>query len=152
MKVLNLPEAELRIRMNKGKHEVFDPVRKRHVSLTPEEWVRQHFLHFLILNKKVPPSLIAVETSIKYNNLAKRCDVVVYNRIGEPALIVECKAPEIEITEDVFQQIAMYNMTLKVKYLVLTNGLEHYTCKVDHENGSFSFLKDIPDFDEMNRQ
>jgi hypothetical protein len=151
MKELNLPGVELRIRINKGKSEVFDPVRKKHVSLTTEEWVRQHFLQFLIIQKKVPPSLIAVETSIKYNRLSKRCDVVVYDRKGQPALIVECKAPEIQISQDVFHQVAMYNMTLKVKYLVVTNGLDHYTCAVDHEKGSFHFLKEVPDFDEMNR-
>lgn len=151
MRELNLPGVELRIRDRDGKHEVFDPVRKKHVSLSAEEWVRQHFLHFLINQKRVPPSLIAVETSIKYNRLSKRCDVVVYNRSGQPVLIVECKAPEIEISQDVFHQVAMYNMTLKVRYLVVTNGLDHYTCVVDHEKGSFHFLKDVPDFDEMNR-
>ena len=151
MKELNLPGVELRIRINKGKSEVFDVVRKKHVSLTAEEWVRQHFLHFLIIQKKVPPSLIAIETSIKYNRLSKRCDVVVYDRKGQPVLIVECKAPEIQISQDVFHQVAMYNMTLKVKYLVVTNGLEHYSCAIDHEKRSFQFLKDVPDFDEMNR-
>jgi hypothetical protein len=150
MRELNLPVVELRIRIHKGKREVFDPVRKRHVSLTAEEWVRQHFLQFLVIQKRVPSALIAVETSIKYNRLAKRCDLVVYNRNGQPVLIVECKAPEIEISQDVFQQVAMYNMTLKVKYLVVTNGLDHYTCIVDHEAGSFQFLKDIPDYDDMN--
>jgi hypothetical protein len=150
MRELNLPGAELRIRINKGKREVFDVVRKKHVSLTSEEWVRQHFLHFLIIRKKVPPSLIAIETSIKYNRLSKRCDMVVYNRNGQPVLIVECKAPEIEISQDVFHQVAMYNMTLKVKYLVVTNGLDHYSCAIDHETKSFKFLKDVPDFDEMN--
>jgi hypothetical protein len=151
MRELNLPAAELRVRMNRGKPEVFDPVRKRHVNLTAEEWVRQHFLHFLIIHKKVPPSLIAVEKSIKYNQLSKRCDVVVYDRDRQPVLIVECKAPEIEINQDVFRQVALYNMTLQVKYLVVTNGLNHYSCAIDHEKGSFEFLKEIPDFDEMNR-
>jgi hypothetical protein len=151
MRDLNLPAAELRIRINKEKREVFDPVRKRYVILTSEEWVRQHFLHFLLTRKKVPPSLIAVEASIKYNHLAKRCDVVVYNRKGIPVLIVECKSPEIEINQDVFQQVAMYNLTLKVKYLVVTNGLDHYTCVVDHEKGSFQFIEEIPDFEEMTR-
>jgi type I site-specific restriction endonuclease len=150
MKELNLPDAGLRIRINNGKKEVFDPVRRRHVSLTAEEWVRQHFLNFLINQKQVPASLIAVETSVKYNNLAKRCDIVVFTRKGKPVLIVECKAPEVKVTGDVFHQAAMYNMPLKVRYLVLSNGLEHYTCIVDHEKGSFSFLKDVPDFDEMN--
>jgi type I site-specific restriction-modification system R (restriction) subunit len=151
MRELNLPGAILRTRINKGKREVFDVVRKKHVSLTAEEWVRQHFLHFLILQKKVPPSLIAVETSIKYNRLSKRCDIVVYDRNGQPVLIVECKAPEIVISQDIFHQVAMYNMTLKVRYLVVTNGLDHYSCAIDHETKSFHFLRDIPDFDELNR-
>jgi hypothetical protein len=151
MKELNLPAVELRVRIYRGKSEVFDPVRKRHVSLTAEEWVRQHFLHFLINHKKVPPSLIAIEKAIQYNHLSKRCDLVVYNRDRLPVLIVECKAPEIEINQDVFRQVAMYNMTLKVKYLVVTNGLDHYSCSIDHEKGSFEFLKDIPDFDVLNR-
>jgi len=150
MKELNLPEIDLRIRNKDGKQEVFDVARKRHVRLTAEEWVRQHFLHFLINQKKVPLSLIAVESSIKYNKLSKRCDIVVYNKNGKPALIVECKAPEIVISQEVFNQVAMYNMTLKVKFLVVTNGLEHYSCAVDHEKGSFAFLKDIPDFEELN--
>jgi type I site-specific restriction-modification system R (restriction) subunit len=151
MKELNLPGVELRTRINRGKSEVFDPVRKKYVTLTAEEWVRQHFLNFLIIHKKVPPSLIGVETSIKYNHLSKRCDVVVYNRNGQPVLIVECKAPEIEISQDVFHQVAMYNMTLKVRYLVVTNGLDHYSCAIDHKNKSFQFLQDVPDFEEMNK-
>jgi len=150
MRELNLPEASFRFRIKNGKREVFDPVRKKHVSLTSEEWVRQHFLQFLIIHKKVPASLIAVEKSIKYNNLSKRCDVVVYNRDRQPVLIVECKAPEIEISQEVFRQVALYNMTLKVKYLVVTNGLDHYTCAIDHEKGLFEFLKEIPEYDEIN--
>ena len=150
MKELNLPGIDLRIRNIEGRQEVFDVVRKRHVRLTAEEWVRQHFLHFMINQKKVPLSLIAVETSIKFNNLSKRCDIVVYNRNGKPALVVECKAPEIEISQEVFNQVAMYNMTLKVKYLVVTNGREHYSCRIDFEKGSFQFLEDIPDFEELN--
>jgi hypothetical protein len=150
MKELNLPGIDLRIRNREGKQEVFDQVRKKYVRLTEEEWVRQHFLHFLIIQKNVPPSLIAVETTIRYNNLTKRCDIVVYNRNGKPVLVVECKAPEIAISQDVFNQVAMYNMTLKVKFLVVTNGMEHYSCEIDHEKVSFRFLNDIPDFNEMN--
>ena len=148
---LNLPAAELRIRTREGKQEVFDTVRKKHVRLTAEEWVRQHFLHFLIDHRNIPSSLVAVETSIKYNKLSKRCDIVVYNRNGKPDLIVECKAPEIRISEDVFHQVAMYNVTLKVRHLVVTNGLEHYSCRIDFETGTYRFLKDVPDFDELNR-
>lgn len=149
MRKLNLPGAGLKIRSSDGREEVFDVVRKKYVKLTAEEWVRQHFLHFLISQKKVPLSLIVVETSIKYNNLSKRCDIVVYNRRGKPALIVECKAPGVEISEGVFHQVAMYNMTLKVPYIAVTNGIEHYSCRIDFEKGSYRFLKDIPDFEEL---
>ena len=150
MKELNLPGIDLRIRNREGKQEVFDQIRRKYVRLTEEEWVRQHFLHFLINQKNVPPSLIAVETTIRYNNLTKRCDIVVYNRNGKPVLVVECKAPEIAISQDVFNQVAMYNMTLKVKFLVVSNGMEHYSCAIDHEKVSYRFLKDIPDFNQMN--
>jgi hypothetical protein len=145
------PVFELQKRKIEGREEVFDPVRKKYVALTPEEWVRQYFLQYLIGLKNFPPSLLAVETSIKYNKLSKRCDIVAFSRKGKPLLIVECKAPEVEIDQDVFQQIAMYNFTLKVRYLVVTNGSTSYICLVDHETGVISFLQELPDFDTMNR-
>jgi hypothetical protein len=149
MRELNLPGFEPRIRISKGRQEIFDPVRKKHVRLTPEEWVRQHFLHFLIDRKKVPASLIAVETSVKYNQLAKRCDIVVFDRKGRPVLIVECKAPEVAITPGVFRQVAMYNLPLMVRFLVMTNGIDHYSCSIDYEKGSFRFIEDVPDFETI---
>jgi len=149
MKALNLPEADLRIRKSGGKHEVFDIIRKRFVRLSAEEWVRQHFIQYLIRQKQVPASLVAVETTINYNRLSKRCDIVVYDKTGKPALIVECKAPEVAITQEVFDQVAIYNMTLKVNYLVVTNGLEHFACYIDHELRCYSFLKEIPEYSEL---
>ena len=143
-------ETGLRTRINNGREEIFDPVRKKFVALTPEEGVRQYFIRFLVDRKNVPVSLVAVETAIKYNRLAKRCDIVIYRRDGKPALIVECKAPDIEITEDVFQQIAMYNFSLKVRYLVITNGKATYACYIDYEKGTLSYLQDVPDFETMN--
>ena len=146
MNTLNLPETDLRIRQSGDKREVFDVIRKRFIKLTSEEWVRQHFIHFLIHQKQVPASLIGVETSIKYNRLSKRCDIVVFNNNGAPVMIVECKAPGIEISQEVFNQVAMYNMTLKVNYLVVTNGMDHFISLIDHQNRSFSFLKEVPDY------
>ena len=143
---LHLPEANLRIRRSGDKTEVFDVIRKRFVKLTSEEWVRQHFIHYLISQKQVPASLIGVETSIKYNQLSKRCDIVVFTNTGKPVLIVECKAPEVLISQEVFNQVALYNMTLMVNYLVVTNGIDHFVSYIDHQKRSFTFLKEIPDY------
>ncbi|MCX6245270.1 MAG: type I restriction enzyme HsdR N-terminal domain-containing protein [Bacteroidetes bacterium] len=149
MQTLNLPDAALRIRRKGEKTEVFDTIRKKFIALTPEEWVRQHFIHYLTGHRNVPHSLISVEASLKYNRLKKRSDIVVYGTDGTPRLIVECKAPEVPLTQAVFDQAAMYNMTLKVPYLAITNGMEHYICKIDHEKGKYFFLKECPDFSEM---
>ena len=146
MQNLNLPGIDLRIRNSVEKREVFDVIRKKFVSLTQEEWVRQHFLHYLINQKNVPASLIGVEKQIKFNRLKKRFDIVVFGKRGNPILIVECKAPEVSISQDVFHQIALYNMTLKVSYLLVTNGLEHFACYIDHDKSTYSFLKEIPDY------
>jgi hypothetical protein len=148
MQKLNLPEITARIRDGKnGKQEIFDEVRKKFVRLTPEEWVRQHFLHFMIVRLSFPASLIVVEAAIKYNNLVKRFDILAYRADGQPCFVVECKSPDIEITQAVFDQVAMYNMTLTVDYLAVTNGISHYACKIDHINRSYQFLKDIPSFE-----
>jgi hypothetical protein len=150
MQQLNLPASELKIRNTNGKNEVFDSIRRRYVMLTPEEWVRQHFIGYLVRERNVPSSLISVESSLKYNGLKKRSDIVIFNNMGKPRMIVECKAPEIKITQDVFDQVAIYNMTLNVPYLVVTNGIEHFACRIDHRNSTYEFLKDIPDYPEMN--
>src|ERR1035437_10387852 len=149
MQALTLPDAGLRIRSKNEKQEVFDCVRKKFVALTPEEWVRQHFIHYLIHHLSVPVSLIAVEASLHYHRLKKRSDIVVYGKDGKPSLIVECKAPEVAITQAVFDQVAMYNMTLKVPYLAVTNGLVHFACHIDHSSGKIVFLKEIPVYGEM---
>jgi len=116
------------------------------VILTPEEWVRQNFLKYLVEEKKYPASLIAVEKEFKLNNLSKRSDAVIYNKQGNPYLIIECKAPEVKIDQKVFDQIARYNMVLNVELLVVTNGLQHFCCKLDAENDTYYFLKEIPDY------
>ncbi len=121
-------------------------MRKKYFVLTPEEWVRQHFVQFLIEEKKYPVSLIALEKQLTINNRKKRTDILIFNAVGEPDIIVECKAPQIKISQDTFDQIARYNLKLKANYLIVTNGLEHFFCKMDFENETYIFLKDIPDY------
>jgi len=153
MPELNLPEYPVKIRSKTdGKREILDPVRKKFVRLTPEEWVRQHFLNFLVNSHHYPASLIHVEASLTYNRLSKRSDIVVYSRQGKPLMAVECKAPTVEITQKVFEQLAMYNFTLKVSYLVLTNGMQHYICRMEPENGHFTFLEEFPDYQDLHDQ
>jgi hypothetical protein len=123
---------------------IFDVVRKKFVVLTPEEWVRQHVVHFLIDEKGFPTSLINVEKQIKLNNTIKRYDAVVFNSSGNISVIVECKAPSVKITQQTFDQIARYNLVLKADYLMVTNGLEHYYCRMDFENERYVFLEELP--------
>ncbi len=150
MQQLNLPSADFHIREGKkGKDEIFDPYRKKFVRLTPEEWVRQHFIHYMVHHLGFPASLIVVEAALTYNRMKKRFDILAYDSFGKPCAVVECKAPSVEITQDVFDQVAMYNMSLEVSYIVVTNGLVHYTCKINHEKQNYSFLKEIPDFKQM---
>ncbi len=149
MQKLNLPEYPIKFGKISDKLSVFDPIRKQYVVLTPEEWVRQNFLLFLINDKKYPSSLLAIEKKIVLNTLTKRCDIVAYNNSGKALLIVECKAPNIDITQQTFDQIARYNMKLKVSHLVVTNGLKHYCCFIDFENNNYRFLEGIPDYMEL---
>jgi hypothetical protein len=146
MKELNLPSYSFKIKSKEQKKYIFDAIRKKFVALTPEEWVRQNFIRYLVNEKDYSSSLIAVEMTLEYNRLSFRADVVVYNRNIEPLMIVECKAPEVKIRQEHFDQIARYNMQLRVKYLIVTNGIDHYVCRVDFENGVYAFLKEIPDF------
>ena len=125
---------------------IFDKLRKKYMVLTPEEWVRQHFVHFLIDKKNYPTSLIALEKQLTINNRKKRTDILVFNTEGSPEIIVECKAPSIKITQDTFDQIARYNLKLQANFLIVTNGLEHFYCKMDFENETYIFLKEIPDY------
>jgi len=148
--MLNLPQLELKTRVTgSGRHEVFDPIRKKYVVLTPEENVRQHFLMMLIENKSYPASLIAVEKSMLINNMQKRFDAVAYNSQGKPLVLMEFKSPKVKLTQAVFEQISVYNIKLRVNYLIVSNGISHYCCKVDFEKGEILFLKDIPDFAEI---
>jgi hypothetical protein len=150
MQKLNLPEITARTRLGlNGKSEIFDEIRRKFVRLTPEEWVRQHFLHYMIFQLGFPASLIVVEASLTYNKMKKRFDMVAYSSAGNPLLIVECKAPDVKLSQSVFDQVAMYNMTLKVGYLAITNGMAHYACRIDHENRSYCFLPELPKFQDL---
>lgn len=148
MKELNLPSFSFKIKTEGAKPQIFDEFRKKWVSLTPEEWVRQHVLQYLFQEKKFPAGLTAVETGIELNGLKRRCDVVYYQSNGKPLMIVECKAPEVQITQTVFDQILRYNLSLEVPYLMVTNGLSHFYAKISEGNKPF-FLREIPEFSEM---
>jgi len=145
----NLPSYPLKIRLHQGKQDVFDGLRKKYVALTPEEEVRQLFIQYLINEKKYPSGLLAAEYSLKVNNRKKRADIVAFSNMGHPLLIVECKAPSIKITQKVFDQIAQYNLSLRVDYLIVTNGLEHFCCQLDFTKNSYRFLEDIPEYSEI---
>ena len=152
MHKLNLPEFDPRIREGeKGKREIFDPVRKKYVRLTPEEWVRQNFLNLMVAHLGLPASRIVVEAELTYNQMKKRFDILAYRSGGTPCMVVECKAPSVEVTQAVFDQAAMYNMTLLVEYVVVTNGLTHYICHIDHPKRTYTFLKEIPTFEALNQ-
>lgn len=146
MERLNLPVYSFKIKSEKGRKFIYDESRRKYVPLTPEEWVRQNFISYLAAEKGVPLSLIAVESLIKILGINKRCDILVYGRNGRPALIVECKSPSVKVSRETFEQIARYNINMKVSYLVVTNGINHYCCRLDHEKGSYTFLESIPPY------
>lgn len=143
---LNLPAFPVKVIVKNGKTFIFDPVRRKYVALTPEEWVRQHFVNYLITEKGYPSGLVANEVAIKLNHTNKRCDTVVYDRYLDPLVVIEYKSPAIEITNSVFDQIARYNMVLKVPYLIISNGLSHYCCRIDYKTQTYRFLEEIPDY------
>jgi type I site-specific restriction endonuclease len=146
---LNLPPYDLKIKHKEGKEVIFDVIRKKYVTLTREEWVRQNFIHFLIHEKQFPMSLMGVEYAVKLYKMQKRADIVLFDNRGKPRLIVECKSPEISISQDTFDQAARYNISLKVDYLIVTNGLDHYCSRINYEKGSYEFLPDIPDYQQV---
>ena len=146
MQKLNLPEYTFRFKNTGNKTYIFDDFRKKFVVLTPEEWVRQNFLMYLIMEKNYPRSLITVEAGLKLYKRIKRTDIVVYDKQGNPVLIVECKAPEVIINEKVFDQIVRYNMALQVNFLIVTNGLDHFCCQLDYQKNTYNFLKNIPNY------
>ncbi|UGS22548.1 type I restriction enzyme HsdR N-terminal domain-containing protein [Flavobacterium channae] len=146
MQNLNFPNYFFRFKNSENKVSIFDEIRKKFILLTPEEWVRQHVVQFLLQDKKYPKSYINVEKLIKINDLSKRYDVVVFQPNGEIFLLIECKAPEVPISQQTFDQIARYNLVLKAKYLMVTNGLNHYFCQMDFENEKYVFLKELPEY------
>lgn len=151
MQQLNLPQYNFRIKTERDKTLIFDVIRKKFVVLTPEEWVRQNFIEYLKNEKKFPESLMAVEKQISVNGLQRRFDLLVYTRNGQPLLIAEFKAPEVKITQEVFDQVVRYNMALRVEKVIVSNGLQHFACEIDYTKNSFSYLPEIPAFAERCR-
>ena len=149
MQQLNLPSYPIKIKEEKGEKYIFDAVRKKYLKLQPEEWVRQNFIQYLIIEKNYRATLIEIEKGLKLNELQKRADVVINSRQGKPIVIVECKAPNVKITQETFEQIARYNTVFKVPYLMVTNGLNHYCCTIDFNTNSFEFLEEIPDYQQL---
>jgi len=141
---LNLPPYPFKISDDGGRLTLFDPIRKKEILITPEEWVRQHFVQFLINQKKYPKALIKLEGRHRLHGMAKRTDIVVYNPAGDKILLVECKAPSVTIDQKTFDQVAHYNMVHKVKLLAVTNGLQHYYCRIDFEEQQYQFLEGLP--------
>ena len=146
---LNLPPFDIKLQQRDGKSFIFDPLRKKYIALTPEEWVRQHFVHFLTDFKGYPKGLLANEVQLNLNGTKKRCDTVLFNKYLSARMIVEYKAPHVEITQAVFDQITRYNMVLKVEYLIVSNGLRHYCCRIDYNTMQYTFLPDIPAYTEL---
>ena len=146
---LNLPPFDIKLQQRDGKSFIFDPLRKKYIALTPEEWVRQHFVHFLTDFKGYPKGLLANEVQLNLNGTKKRCDTVLCNKDLSARMIVEYKAPHVEITQAVFDQITRYNMVLKVEYLIVSNGLRHYCCRIDYNTMQYTFLPDIPAYTEL---
>ncbi|HLW63528.1 MAG TPA: type I restriction enzyme HsdR N-terminal domain-containing protein [Flavobacterium sp.] len=144
MRDLNFPKFQFRFKNTENKWYIFDEIRKKYVFLTPEEWVRQHVVRFLIEVKGYPKSYINLEKIVKINGMNKRYDVVVFDPKGEIFLLVECKEPNVAITQAVFDQIARYNSNLNAQFLMVTNGLQHYYCKLDYLNENYQFLTDLP--------
>ena len=149
MRKLNLPAYDFRYRTEGEICFVLDVYRKRFVKLTPEEEVRQRFARYLVEEKGYPASLIMTEYSLKLNKLSRRCDILVHKPAGHPALLVECKAPEVKISQASFDQVARYNLAFKVSYLIVTNGLKHYCCQIDFETEKITFLKEIPTYESL---
>jgi type I site-specific restriction endonuclease len=143
---LNLPEYNFRIKKQDEKLQIFDSQRKRYVSLTPEEWVRQHFIRFMIEVKGYPAAHLAIEKQLSMNGMKKRCDAILYNNEAKPIMIIEFKAPTVPITQATFDQVAVYNAKLKVDFFIISNGIEHYCCRVNTQTARFEFFPEIPSY------
>ena len=146
---LNLPTYEIKIAQRGNKQLIFDFLRRKYVALTPEEWVRQHFVHYLIEHKGYPAGLIGNEVELNVGEKKLRCDTILYNKVAQPQMIIEYKAPQIKLQQKTFDQISAYNLLLKVDYLIVSNGLQHVCCRMDYDNQKFCFLDDIPDYQNL---
>lgn len=146
---INLPPYKIKLREYNGKRQIFDVLRRRYVALTPEEWVRQHFVHYLMEHKGYPKGLLSNEVELAVGEKKLRCDTLLYNKVLQPQMIVEYKSPEIELTQHVFNQITAYNLLLHVDYLVVSNGLRHYCCRMDYERQTYTFLQEIPAYEDL---
>lgn len=144
MEKLNLPPFNIKLKQEAGKTWVFDLSRRKYVVLTPEEWVRQHFLNYLTTCLRYPKSLIRVESGLRHHKLSRRSDILVFNRAAKPFMLVECKAADVTLTQAVFDQVSVYNQAFQAPYLVITNGLKHFCCKMDYQYQNYEFLQDIP--------
>lgn len=149
MQKLNLPEFEFRIKEENDKKYIFDEVRKQYVVITPEEWVRQNFIKYLTVYLNYPIGFLSIEHNLKINTLQKRCDIVVFSQQLKPVVIIECKKPDVKIDQKVTDQIVRYNYKLRVPFLIMTNGLQHYCLQMDYEKNSYQFLEKIPDYEEV---
>ena len=146
---LNLPQYEINITEKDGKRLIFDFLRRKFVALTPEEWVRQHFTHYLVEHKGYPKGLLGNEIELQIGDKKLRCDTILYNKVVQPRIIIEYKAPTVALQQKTFDQISAYNLLLRVDYLIISNGLEHYCCKMDYEKREYHFLPDIPDYEKL---
>lgn len=146
---INLPPYETKFREQGGKRQIFDVLRRKYVALTPEEWVRQHVVHYLLDYKGYPKGLLANEVEVVIGEKKLRCDTLLYNRALQPQMIIEYKSPEIDLTQRVFDQITAYNFLLHVDYLIVSNGRQHYCCRMDYERQSYQFLKEIPWYEDL---
>lgn len=146
---LNLPSFDIRLQRDDEGVKIFDRLRKKFIILTPEEWVRQHFVNYLINHKGFPESLMANEIGITLNGTRRRCDTVVFDKHGSPMVIVEYKASSIVISQSTFDQIVRYNMVLHARYLIVSNGMNHYCCRIDYDNMSYDFMKEVPDYADL---
>ena len=146
---LNLPSTDLRVTIKDDKELIFDSLRRKYVALTPEEWVRQNFVSFLINHKGYLAGLMNNEVSLVQNGIKRRCDTLVSDKFGNPIVIVEYKAPNLEITQKVFDQIVRNNYVFRAKYLIVSNGLNHYCCCINYDEGNYSFLKEIPSYADL---
>lgn len=147
--LINIPYSPLKIKNTESGVKVYDPLRDKWVALTPEEYVRQQFTAWMRNEYHYPASLMANEIGVEFNGMKKRCDTVVFNRDGSPLVIVEYKAPEVKISQDTFDQIARYNMTLRARYLIVSNGMNHYCCVMDYDNNTYHFVPGIPDYQDI---